>query len=61
MAEKALGRNIDVIRSEGGETRQIVMDALCRIGGLKGREVGNYFGVDYNTVSVSRKRLRKKM
>ena len=49
-----------MIRSEGGLNRQIVMDALSRIGGLKGREVGDYFGVDYSTVSVSRKRLREK-
>jgi len=60
-SENVLGRNIDAIRSGGGTGRQIVMDMLCRIGGLKGREVGEYFGVDYSTVSVSRKRLRKKM
>jgi len=60
-AEKVLGKRIDVIRSEGGLNRQIVMDVLSRIGGLKGREVGDYFGVDYSTVSVSRKRLREKI
>lgn len=60
-AEKVLGKDIKIIRSEGGINRQIVMDVMCRIGGLKGREVGNCFGVDYSTVSVSRKRLRKKM
>jgi len=60
-AEEVFGRGIDAIRSEGGVNRQIVMDVLCRVGGLKGREVGDYFGVHYSTVSVSRKRLRKKM
>ena len=37
------------------------MDVLSRMGGLEGREVGDYFGVDYSTVSVSRKRLREKL
>lgn len=60
-SEEVLGRDIDAIRSEGGVSRQVVMDLLCRVGGLKGREVGEYFGVDYSTVSVSRKRLRRKM
>jgi hypothetical protein len=60
-AENVLGKSIAVIRSEGGLNRQIVMDVLSRIGGLKGREVGDYFGVDYSTVSVSRKRLREKV
>ena len=40
--------------------RQILMTLLSRIGGLKGREVGDYFGVVYSTVSVSRRRLREK-
>ena len=37
------------------------MDLLYRLGGLKGREIGNMFDVDYSTVSVSRKRLRDKI
>ena len=60
-AEKVLGKSIQWIRSEGGLNRQIVMDALSRIGGLKGREVGDYFGVDYSTVSQGRKRLRERL
>jgi hypothetical protein len=36
----------------------IAMDLLYRLGGLKGREIGNMIDVDYGTVSVSRKRLR---
>jgi putative transposase len=39
----------------------IAMDLLYRLGGLKGREIGNMFDVDYSTVSVSRKRLRGKI
>ena len=37
------------------------MDLLYRLGGLKGREIGKIFDVDYSTVSVSRKRLRHKI
>ena len=37
------------------------MDLLYRLGGLKGRETGNMFDIDYSTVSVSRKRLRHKI
>ncbi len=37
------------------------MDLLYRAGGLKGVEIGKIFGVDYSTVSQSRKRLREKM
>ena len=37
------------------------MDLLYRLGGLKGREIGNMFDIDYSTVSVSRKRLRNKI
>jgi putative transposase len=36
----------------------IAMDLLYRLGGLKGRRIGNMIDVDYSTVSVSRKRLR---
>ncbi len=37
------------------------MDLLFRLGGLKGREAGNMFDIDYSTLSVSRKRLRHKI
>lgn len=37
------------------------MDLLCRIGGLKEREVGRILRMDYSTVSVGRKRHRERM
>ena len=33
----------------------------CRVGGLKGTEIGEMMGVDYSTVSQERKRLREKL
>jgi putative transposase len=59
--EKETGSSIATIKEERGTVRQIVMDLLYRFGGLKGREIGNMFGIDYSTVSVSRKRLRNKI
>jgi putative transposase len=44
-----------------GITRYISMDLLYRFGGLNNREIGDLFGVDYSTVSQSRKRLRQGM
>ena len=54
------------VREEGfvqtrGPVRQIIMELLYRYGGMKGPEIGALFGVDYSTVSRSRKRLREKM
>ncbi len=37
------------------------MDLLFGLGGLKEREIGNMFDIDYSTVSVIRKRLRHKI
>ncbi len=59
--EKETGSSIAAIKKERGSTRQIAMDLLYRLGGLKGREIGNMFDIDYSTVSVSRKRLRHKI
>ncbi len=38
----------------------IVMDLLCRLGGLTGTETGETMGVDYSTVSQGGNRLREK-
>ncbi len=59
--EKETGCSISTIKEERGVIRQIAMDLLYRLGGLKGREIGNIFDIDYSTVSVSRKRLRNKI
>ncbi len=53
------GVDFDQLKRRGVE-RQIAMDLLYRLGGLKGAEIGALLGVDYSTVSQSRKRLREK-
>jgi len=53
------GVDLGQLRQRGVE-RQIAMDLLYRLGGLKGGEIGRLLGVDYTTVSQSRKRLRER-
>lgn len=59
--EKETGKSFEEIKGEGESIRQIAMDILYRVGGIKGVEIGRMFGVDYSTVSQGRKRLREKM
>lgn len=42
-----------------GLERYIIMDLLYRFGGLKNKQIGEFFCVDYSTVSQGRKRLRE--
>ncbi len=55
------GTSFHEIISKRGSVRQIAMDLLYRLGGLKGTEIGGMMGVDYSTVSQGRKRLREKL
>lgn len=66
----SLEQVLDIIEQESGrgnlfETegvlRQIVMTCLYTYAGLNNREIGERFGVDYSTVSQSRKRLRERV
>jgi len=59
--EKEFDESIDWIKKERGALRQITMDLLYRLGGLKNRAIADIFGVDYSTVSIGRKRLREKL
>jgi len=59
--KRETGKDIEAIRSEKGELRQLVMEVLYRVGGLKGPEIGRLFGIDYGPVSQERKRLREKL
>ena len=59
--EKETGRDIEDIKKERGSLRQVIMDLLYRIGGMKGAEIGRIMGVDYSTVSQGRKRLSEKL
>ncbi len=55
-----LGISSEELLKTSGVARYITMDLLYRIGGLKNREIGEVFGVDYSTVSQGRKRLRQR-
>ena len=58
---REIGKEFDYIKSHKGANRQILMEMLYCHAGLKGREIGKIMGLDYSTVSVGRKRLRRKM
>lgn len=60
VLEKVLGVTLTDIFTTPGLNRQIAMDVLYRLGGLKNPEIGNMMGVDYSTVSQGRKRLQIK-
>ena len=59
--KRETGKSIEAIRVEKGELRQLVMEVLYRVGGLKGPAIGLIFGIDYGTVSQERKRFREKL
>lgn len=61
VIERETGIRFKEIAKSRGVIRQIAMDILYRIGGLKGNEIGEIFKVDYSTVSQGRKRLREQM
>ena len=48
---------LDEIFTKAGYIRQTSMTVLYKYAGLNNREIGELFGVDYSTVSQSRKRL----
>lgn len=55
------GKSADEILNSRGSIRQMTMELLYRIGGLKGHEIGKMMGVDYSTVSQGRKRFRERL
>lgn len=61
VIEQETGLSFKEISRSRGTIRQVAMDILYRIGGLKGIEIGEIFEVDYSTVSLGRKRLREHM
>jgi putative transposase len=48
------------ILTSPGVERQIAMEVLYRLGGLKNKAIGEMMGLDYSTVSQGRKRLRER-
>jgi REP element-mobilizing transposase RayT len=61
IVTRITGKSRDIIISTRNPFKYLAMDLLCRLGGLKGREVGKIMGVDYSTVSIGRKRYKDKI
>lgn len=55
------GKRVEAIANEKGRLRQMAMELLYRVGGLKGEEIGRIFGVGYTSVSQERRRLRERL
>ena len=60
VIKNEIRKDVQAIRAEKGELRQIVIDLLYRTGGFKGPQIGRIFGVGYGSVSQERMRLREK-
>lgn len=59
--EQEAGKSIKAITKEKGIYRQIAMELLYRVGGLKGEEIGKIMGVGYTSVSQERRRLQERL
>lgn len=58
---KETGKSLAAISAEKGFLRQIAMELLYRIGGMKGAEIAKIFGVGYTSVSQERRRLQERL
>jgi hypothetical protein len=58
---KETAKSIETIAKEKGHLRQMAMELLYRLGGLKGEEIAKIFGVGYTSVSQERRRLREQL
>jgi putative transposase len=61
ILSKETGKTVEEVKAKKHPLRPIFMDLLYRGGGLTGIEIGKIFGVDYSTVSQTRKRLAIKI
>lgn len=61
VIEEVTGKTLEDMIEEKGILRQMGMELLCRIGGLKGPETGELFRVGYTSVSQERRRLRNRL
>ena len=59
--EQETGQTIASIAKDKGPVRQMVMELLYRMGGLKGEEIGKILGIGYTSVSQERRRLRERL
>ncbi|MGV1099662.1 transposase [Thiovibrio sp. JS02] len=58
---KVTGKTRKEILQTPGPLRQMAMDLLYRLGGMKNPEIGRLMGVHYSTVSQGRKRFRQRL
>ncbi|MGV1099037.1 transposase [Thiovibrio sp. JS02] len=58
---KVTGKTREEVLQTTGPLRQMAMDLLYRLGGMKNPEIGRLLGVDYSTVSQGRKRFRERL
>lgn len=61
VISRETGKNLEAIKTGKGVLRQITMELLYRIGGLKGQEIGRLMDVGYTSVSQERRRLHARM
>jgi hypothetical protein len=61
VIEGVTGKTIEEIREERGALRQVAMELLYRVGGLKGHEIGRILGVGYTSVSQERRRFKERL
>jgi len=54
-------KDVEAIRAEKSDLRQIVMDVLYRARGFKAPQIERIFGLDYGSVRQERKWLREKL
>lgn len=58
---RVTGKSREEILFRAGPLRQMAMDFLYRLAGMKNPEIGILMGVDYSTVSQGRKRFRDRL
>ncbi|MEF9426585.1 MAG: transposase [Candidatus Mariimomonas ferrooxydans] len=61
IEEETGKKGIKEISTEKGRLRQMTMELLYRLGGLKGTEIGKIMGVGYTSVSQERRRLQERL
>ena len=59
--EQETGKKMEAVSQEKGGLRQIAMELLYRVSGLKGGEIGRMMGIGYTSVSQERRRLRVRL
>jgi len=58
---RVVGEKTEDVFGKPGAGRMLAMEFLYQMGELNNREIGERMGIDYSTVSVSRRRLRDRM